>query len=263
MVETGEIKCNWKFIKCILRGYFLVTVINGKCRAERGIIMVKNNKKNFSRVIILSAISLCFILCAYVACDSFGSKDVKASGESKIVTAKSLGSHNETMFQAYEWNTNRDGYHWDRIAGMSDKLSELGISSVWLPPAYKGMLGIDDTGYNPYDLYDLGEFQANNTDNGTRTRYGTKDQYINMINRLHDNGLKVYADVVLNHKAGGEGIETVQATMIDPKDRNRTLGTKTIGAYSVFNFDVKGSKSRNNKYSSFKWNASCFDAVDS
>jgi alpha-amylase len=166
------------------------------------------------------------------------------------------------MFQAYEWNTNRDGYHWDRIADMSDKLNELGISSVWLPPAYKGMLGVDDTGYNPYDLYDLGEFHANNTDNGTRTRYGTKDQYINMINRLHDRGLKVYADVVLNHKAGGEAIETVQATMIDPRDRNRTLGTKTIGAYSVFNFDVKGSKRRNNKYSSCKGNASCFDAVD-
>ena len=222
--------------------------------------MVKN--KNLSRIIILSVLSLSFIFFICISVASLNSKEVKASEEEKIVTAESDETQNDTMFQAYEWETNRDGNHWNRIADMADTLDDLGINSVWLPPAYKGMLGVDDTGYNPYDLYDLGEFYANNNNNCIRTRYGTKDEYLRMIDKLHSRGLKVYADVVLNHKAGGEKPETVQASIVDKNNRNWIKGNKTIQTYTLFNFDVHGPLSRNNKYSSFKWNANCFDAVD-
>ena len=34
----------------------------------------------------------------------------------------------------------------------------LGVTALWLPPAYKGAGGDKDVGYGVYDLYDLGEF---------------------------------------------------------------------------------------------------------
>jgi alpha-amylase len=36
-------------------------------------------------------------------------------------------------------------------------LSEIGVSAVWIPPAYKGT-SVYDVGYGTYDLWDLGEF---------------------------------------------------------------------------------------------------------
>jgi alpha-amylase len=49
--------------------------------------------------------------------------------------------------------------------------SKLGITSVWFPPAYKGTNGGYSTGYDAYDLYDLGEFDQKGT---IPTKYGTK-----------------------------------------------------------------------------------------
>ncbi|MGH7601727.1 MAG: alpha-amylase family glycosyl hydrolase, partial [bacterium] len=65
-----------------------------------------------------------------------------------------------------------------------------------------------DMGYGLYDHYDLGEYsQKGNVGSGipasTETRFGSKQELINMINEYHTQGLEVYADIVLNHLYGG------------------------------------------------------------
>ncbi len=77
---------------------------------------------------------------------------------------------NGTLMQYFEWYTPNDGQHWKRLQNDAEHLSDIGITAVWIPPAYKG-LSQSDNGYGPYDLYDLGEFQQKGT---VRTKYGTK-----------------------------------------------------------------------------------------
>jgi hypothetical protein len=62
------------------------------------------------------------------------------------------------MFQYFEWNCKTDGSLWRELAERAIEIKNLGTTAVWMPPAYKGMGGRNDTGYAPYDLYDLGEF---------------------------------------------------------------------------------------------------------
>jgi alpha-amylase len=44
------------------------------------------------------------------------------------------------------------------VAEKAPDLAKAGITSLWLPPAYKGTGGGMDVGYGIYDLFDLGEF---------------------------------------------------------------------------------------------------------
>ena len=162
---------------------------------------------------------------------------------------------NRTLIQLFEWYLPADGGHWRRTAEAAQYLASLGITDVWLPPAYKGQAGMDDVGYGVYDLYDLGEFDQKGT---VPTKYGTKEEYLAAIDALHAQGLRVLADVVLNHRMGADQLETVRATKCDSRDRRRKLvENKKIQAWTKFKFPA-----RRQKYSGFKWNAEHFTAVD-
>ena len=111
---------------------------------------------------------------------------------------------NGLMVQFFEWNLPDDGKLWKNVASEAQKLKTAGVTAVWLPPAYKGAFGSKDVGYSVYDLYDLGEF---NQKGSVRTKYGTKKEYLEAIKALHDKGINVYADIVLNHKMGADQVE--------------------------------------------------------
>ena len=57
--------------------------------------------------------------------------------------------------QYFEWNLPNDGMLWKRLKDDASHLHEIGISAVWIPPAYKGHEQADE-GYGTYDLYDFG-----------------------------------------------------------------------------------------------------------
>ncbi len=164
-------------------------------------------------------------------------------------------SNNKTFMQFFEWNLNNDGTLYKKIINEVPGLSQRGISALWLPPAGKGANGINDVGYGAYDLYDLGEFNAKGT---IRTKYGTKDEYINAIKTAHENNVEIYADIVFNHKAGADGSEIVKAVEVDRNNRNLIISeAHNIKCHTVFNFET-----RNNKYSDYKWSAKDFTGVD-
>lgn len=45
---------------------------------------------------------------------------------------------NGTMMQYFEWNLPDNGSLWNQIADQADELADMGITALWLPPAYKG-----------------------------------------------------------------------------------------------------------------------------
>ena len=157
--------------------------------------------------------------------------------------------------QYFEWYLKPEDKLWQKVSQEAKELKKVGITDVWLPPAYKGAGGKYDAGYAVYDLYDLGEF---NQKGSIETKYGTKDEYLQAIMDLHENDIKVYADIVLNHKIGADEAENVYASEEEYQNRNvdTTLPTK-IKAWTIYNFPM-----RNNKYSDFKWNYKHFNGTD-
>lgn len=61
---------------------------------------------------------------------------------------------NQTLMQYFEWYLPHDGQHWTRLAEDAPHLAHLGISHVWMPPAFKAT-NEKDVGYGVYDLFDL------------------------------------------------------------------------------------------------------------
>lgn len=161
---------------------------------------------------------------------------------------------NGLMMQYFEWYLENDGQLWNHLRKDAPHLKEIGVTAVWMPPAYKGT-GQDDVGYGVYDLYDLGEFDQKGT---VRTKYGTKKEYLAAIEALHDHGISVYADVVLNHKAGADGTERFQAYEVNPDDRQEVLTEPyEIEAWTYFDFPGRGDT-----YSDFKWHWYHFSGTD-
>ena len=147
---------------------------------------------------------------------------------------------NKTILQSFEWYTTEDGSFYRMMKDNAPSFSLLGLTSVWLPPACKAQNGVHDTGYGIYDLYDLGEFDQKGS---VRTKYGTKDEYLEAVRALQNQGIQVLADIVLNHRMGADGTETVMAEECLNTDRNKDIGEeRQITAWTRFDFPGRAGK---------------------
>ena len=162
---------------------------------------------------------------------------------------------NGIIMQYFEWYLNCNGQLWNQIIKEAEELAKIGITALWLPPAYKGMGGKDEVGYAVYDVYDLGEFDQKGT---IKTKYGSKDEYLDAIIALKQAGIESYADIVLNHKMGADAIQTIPATKVDWTNHNQENYQKeTVKVATKFTFP-----GRKHKYSDFEWNWTDFDGID-
>lgn len=162
---------------------------------------------------------------------------------------------NGIIMQYFEWYMNCEQNLWNKLSEEASKLANFGITALWLPPAYKGIGGKDEVGYAVYDVYDLGEFDQKGT---VKTKYGSKDEYLNCIMTLKQNGIESYADIVLNHKMGADMLQTIPATKVDWGDHNNVIADKeTVRVATKYTFP-----GRKNKYSDFEWNWTHFDGID-
>lgn len=158
------------------------------------------------------------------------------------------------IFQSFEWYLEDTGTFYNDMLDKLDELKSIGITGIWLPPVYKAT-GTNDVGYGVYDIYDLGEFDQKGS---IRTKYGTKDELFELIEEIHKRDMKVYLDVVLNHKAGADESEVFDAVMVDENDRTQDVSdVMEIEGFTKFNFE-----NRQGKYSEFKYNHNHFTAVD-
>ncbi len=152
---------------------------------------------------------------------------------------------NGVMMQYFEWNLPNDGNLWKKLKTDAAHLHDIGITSVWIPPAYKADEQQDE-GYATYDLFDLGEFNQKGT---VRTKYGTKQELKKAIEELRKYEISVYLDAVMNHKVRGDYTEKIMAVEVDPQQRNQAIsGEHEIQGWTGYDFP-----GRKDKYSAFKW----------
>ncbi len=162
---------------------------------------------------------------------------------------------NGLMFQYFDSAVKADGSLWRDLKKDAPMLKKNGVTSVWMPPAWKGVRGGEDSGYGVYDLYDLGEFRQKGS---VRTRYGTKKEYLEAIQAVHDEGMQAYAEVFFSSFHGADKIEEVPAEEINSTDNCQMIGDgKVVGALTGFTFP-----GRKGKYSNFKWDHTMFSGID-
>ena len=73
------------------------------------------------------------------------------------------------------------------ITSRLDYLKELGINVVWLSPCYKSPM--DDNGYDISDYQDIAEM------------FGTMKDWEEMLKGMHERGIKLVMDLVVNHSS--------------------------------------------------------------
>jgi alpha-amylase len=103
------------------------------------------------------------------------------------------------LMQAFYWDCPRgDGREfdwWNYIRSKIPSLAATGFTCLWLPPVHKAAnLGGPSMGYDPYDYYDLGEFDQKG---GKRTWYGSKQELLDLITSPTTESR--FADMVINH----------------------------------------------------------------
>ena len=114
-------------------------------------------------------------------------------------------SAQDFMLQGWYWDYDKNGCNgygganWAaRLNGDVAALAEAGFTYVWLPPLSRASFGACSNGYDPQDLYDLGEYGLG------RTGFGTRSEVDALISSLNAGGMEAVADVVYNHRDGGQ-----------------------------------------------------------
>jgi alpha-amylase len=111
------------------------------------------------------------------------------------------------IMQAFYWDCpkleSKEFQWWNSVSGKISQLSNAGFTALWLPPATKGanLFGDMSMGYDPYDFYDLGEFDQRGS---IPTWFGTRAELEALIKTAHSHNMQVYADMVLNHTNGAD-----------------------------------------------------------
>jgi Secretion system C-terminal sorting domain/Alpha amylase, catalytic domain len=84
---------------------------------------------------------------------------------------------------------------------LKEKVPEMaaaGFTYLWLPPLSRASNGQASTGYDVYDYYDIGDKPAG------ATRFGSHKDVNDVVAALKSNGMKAVADVIYNHRSGGQ-----------------------------------------------------------
>lgn len=162
---------------------------------------------------------------------------------------------NQTIVQLFHWFSPVCSDSWKSLQEKTPYLADLGITMAWLPPPYKTAEGDENPGYAVYDLYDLGEFDQKGSVN---TKYGIKQDFIDLVADMRSKGIKAIADIVLNHMLGGDEKERVPVREVDPENRKKYLSDlQHVEAPTRFYFP-----GRNKAHSSFEWNWTCYSSFE-
>jgi hypothetical protein len=86
---------------------------------------------------------------------------------------------------------------WQELTEKMPEIAENGYTSLWLPPPQKAS-GDLSVGYDLWDPFDIG---GNPQRTGGRTRWGTEEEMLRLIETAHRFGLRIYFDNIMNHRA--------------------------------------------------------------
>jgi alpha-amylase len=113
------------------------------------------------------------------------------------------------MLQAFYWDCPRiekkEYKWWKHVTKQIPSLAEVGFTALWLPPVHKAAnLNGPSMGYDPYDYYDLGEFDQKGR---IPTWFGTRAELEKLILAAHEQQVTVIADVVISQNSGADARE--------------------------------------------------------
>ncbi len=176
---------------------------------------------------------------------------------------RSAIAQGDFLLQGWYWDYPKttNGFLWaDTLRLKAQELADAGFTHVWLPPLSRASFGSNSNGYDPKDLFDLGEFG-----NGA-TGFGTRADVDALISQFNSVSIKAVADVVYNHRDGGKAednpavagwIRNMTATKINngdqpyPSDRFRIVlpigGSTGFGAGNYF-FKIRSKSQHSNFY---------------
>ncbi|MEL7159928.1 MAG: alpha-amylase family glycosyl hydrolase, partial [Bacteroidota bacterium] len=102
--------------------------------------------------------------------------------------AQNYAQSTDIMLQGFNWDSHTNAAGWYNVVkNNATTLGNAGFDMVWLPPPSDAAA---PQGYLPRELYEL------------NTTYGTQNQLKQCISALHNNGMQVLADIVINHRVG-------------------------------------------------------------
>ncbi|CAI9761779.1 unnamed protein product [Fraxinus pennsylvanica] len=105
--------------------------------------------------------------------------------EPPVKIPSGTGSGFEILCQGFNWESHKSGKWYRELCEKASKLASLGFTVIWLPPPTDS---VSPEGYMPSDLYNL------------NSRYGNFDELKILVKKLHESGIRVLGDVVLNHR---------------------------------------------------------------
>jgi alpha-amylase len=127
---------------------------------------------------------------------------LKKIEEENILKMKiDIDENNPLILQSFYWAVPESDWY-NIVNSRLNEIRDLGFTYLWLPPpskTYGGGSGLQ-MGYEPFDYYDLGEFDQQGN---ISTRFGSKSELISLLNNSKSLGLNVMADIVMNHNRGG------------------------------------------------------------
>ncbi|MCB9645736.1 MAG: alpha-amylase [Deltaproteobacteria bacterium] len=92
------------------------------------------------------------------------------------------------MLQGFHWESHEHAW-WSIVQQNAGPIADAGFDMVWLPPSSRSADAAPE-GYLPNELY---------TQNSA---YGSQAELSGAISALHSRGVKVLADIVINHRVG-------------------------------------------------------------
>lgn len=102
------------------------------------------------------------------------------------------GGRTDVMLQAFYWDSQKVT-GWTQLTKIADDIAK-SFTCIWVPPSASaeggGSVGGNNVGYHPREW-------TNQT-----SCWGTAADLKTMISTMHTNGVKVIADIVINHRAG-------------------------------------------------------------
>ncbi len=169
----------------------------------------------------------------------------------------------DLLMQGWYWDYPKtaDGFNWaDTMQSRVNDIDDIGVTQLWLPPLSRASFGNGSNGYDPKDLYDLGEYGQG------ATGFGTRAQLDALITQLNTKGIETVADVVYNHRDGGQAednsavegwIENLNCTKVNagdnpfPSDRFRCylpLGGASGNGAGTYYFKIRSASGHPNHY---------------
>ena len=126
----------------------------------------------------------------FAACDA-GAPGAPSSGVDTAPPTQQAaafsGGGSDVLLQGFHWNSHQNNW-WGIVKDAAGQVDDAGFTMVWLPPPSRSAAS---EGYLPNEWYNL-----------DASAYGSEVGLKQAIDALQNRGVKVLADVVVNHRVG-------------------------------------------------------------